>query len=89
MHHGDDLVEHRTREASFGAQCTNHLANSMCRLNNFPCNEQATKPIALPSGSKIVKLFAENMHRTLGHQGYHLSSRVGLPAYSRHTYFAV
>ena len=30
MHHGDDLVEHRTREASFGAQCTNHSANSMC-----------------------------------------------------------
>ena len=30
MHHGDDLVEHRAREASFGAQCTNHSANSMC-----------------------------------------------------------
>ena len=30
MHHGNDLVEHRTREASFGAQCTNHSANSMC-----------------------------------------------------------
>ena len=30
MHHGDDLVEHQTREASFGAQCTNHSANSMC-----------------------------------------------------------
>ena len=30
MHHGDDLVEHRTGEASFGAQCTNHSANSMC-----------------------------------------------------------
>ena len=29
MHHEDDLVEHRTREASFGAQCTNHSANSM------------------------------------------------------------
>ena len=26
MHHGDDLVEHRTREPSFGAQCTNHSA---------------------------------------------------------------
>ena len=24
MHHRDDLVEHRTREASFGAQYTNH-----------------------------------------------------------------
>ena len=24
MHHGDDLVEHRTREASLEAQCTNH-----------------------------------------------------------------
>ena len=23
MHHGDDLAEHRTREATFGAQCTN------------------------------------------------------------------
>ena len=29
MHYGDDLVEHRTREASFGAQCTNHSANSV------------------------------------------------------------
>ena len=29
MHHGNDLVEHRTREASFGAQCTNHSANSI------------------------------------------------------------
>ena len=29
MHHGDDLAEHRTREASFGAQCTNHSANSI------------------------------------------------------------
>ena len=27
MHQGDDLVEHRTREASFGAQCTNQSAN--------------------------------------------------------------
>ena len=25
MHDGDDLVEHRTREVSFGAQCTNHI----------------------------------------------------------------
>ena len=30
IHHGDDLVGHRTREASFGAQCTKHSANSMC-----------------------------------------------------------
>ena len=30
IYHGDDLVEHRTREASFGAQCTNHSANFMC-----------------------------------------------------------
>ena len=27
MHHRDDLAEHRTREASFGAQYTNHSAN--------------------------------------------------------------
>ena len=26
----DDLVEHRTHEASSGAQCTNHPADSMC-----------------------------------------------------------
>ena len=32
MHHRDDLVEHRTREASFGAQCTNHSANSMSSI---------------------------------------------------------
>ena len=30
MHHGDDLVENRTREASLGAQCSNRSANSMC-----------------------------------------------------------
>ena len=35
MHHGDDLVEHRTREASFGAQCTNHSPNSMCFIFFF------------------------------------------------------
>ena len=34
MHHGDDLVEHRTREASFGTQCTNHSPNSMW-LNKY------------------------------------------------------
>ena len=28
MHLGDDLVEHRTHEVCFGAQCTNHSANS-------------------------------------------------------------
>ena len=32
MHHGDDLVEHRTREASFGAQCTNHSAKKLLNL---------------------------------------------------------
>ena len=32
MHHGDDLVEHRAHEASFGALCTNHSANSMFSL---------------------------------------------------------
>ena len=37
MHHGDDLVEHRTREASFGAQCTNHSANSMCSILLSSC----------------------------------------------------
>ena len=35
MHHRDDLVEHRTREASFGAQCTNHSANSMCPITKL------------------------------------------------------
>ena len=40
------------------------------RLNNFLYNQQPTKPIVLANGSKIVKLFAENMHRTLNHQGY-------------------
>ena len=30
MHHRDDLVEHRTREASFGAQYTNHSVYSWC-----------------------------------------------------------
>ena len=32
----DDLVEHRTHEASFVAQCTNHSANSMCSNLNSP-----------------------------------------------------
>ena len=40
------------------------------RLANFSYNELATRPIALPSGSRIVKLFAEHMHQSLGHQGY-------------------
>ena len=35
MHLGDDLVEHRTREASFGAQYTNHSANSMCKNSHI------------------------------------------------------
>ena len=38
MHHGDGLFEYRTREASFGAQCTNHSANSMSLcLSNTHC----------------------------------------------------
>ena len=41
MHHGDDLVEHRTSEASFGAQCTNHSASSMCS------NDEGTLPHAV------------------------------------------
>ena len=40
MHHGDDLVEHRTHKVSFGAQCTNHSANSS-DINI--CKYQSTK----------------------------------------------
>ena len=50
MHHGDDLVEHRTRESSFGAQYTNHSANSMCFLlrvflyiNNAPTTQARSR----------------------------------------------
>ena len=35
MHYEDDLAERRTREASFGAQRTNHSANSMCAYAAF------------------------------------------------------
>ena len=40
------------------------------RLNNFPYDEAIKNPIALHSKSKITKLYAEHMHRNLGHQGY-------------------
>ena len=40
------------------------------RLNNFPYNEAIKNPIALHSKSKITKLYAEHMHRNLGHQDY-------------------
>ena len=47
MHHGDDLVEHRTREVCFGAQCTNHSANSMCVIRiYFDVTEIAIQRIA-------------------------------------------
>ena len=40
------------------------------RLSNFSYNDEVTKPIALPSNNKIVVLYADYMHRKLGHQGY-------------------
>ena len=40
------------------------------RLNNFPYDEAIKNPIALHSKSKITKLYAEHMHRNLGHLGY-------------------
>ena len=40
------------------------------QLNNFPYDEPIKNPIALHSKSKITKLYAEQMHRNLGHQGY-------------------
>ena len=43
MHHRDDLVEHRTREASFGAQYTNHSANSICYLQHISVLQTLTK----------------------------------------------
>ena len=54
MHHGDDLVEHRTREASFGAQCTNYSANSMCTLNNFDNSKILKFSRVPPSGNKKI-----------------------------------
>ena len=43
MHYGDDLVEHRTREASFATQCTNHSANSMWLNKYFFSNSIISK----------------------------------------------
>ena len=40
------------------------------RLSNFSYNDEVTKPIALPSNNEIVVLYADYMHRKLGHQGY-------------------
>ena len=40
------------------------------RLNNFFDNKDIANPIALPSKSKITRLFAEFIHRSYGHQGY-------------------
>ena len=39
-------------------------------LSNFSYNDEVTKPIALPSNNKIVVLYADYMHRKLGHQSY-------------------
>ena len=40
------------------------------RLNNFPYDEPIKNAIVLHSKSKITKIYAEHMHRNLGHQGY-------------------
>ena len=37
------------------------------RLSNFSYNDEVTKPIALLSNNKIVVLYADYMHRKLGH----------------------
>ena len=64
MHHRDDLVEHRTCEASFVAQCTNHSANSMCSL---PVNTK--HPVILPSRHPLTRLIVLNAHERAGHGG--------------------
>ena len=53
MHRGDDLVEHRTREACFGAQCTNHSANSMCYPDHFDAYRSTSNTIAPSTGNAI------------------------------------
>ena len=40
------------------------------RLVNFQLTQGAIGPIALPSTSKIVGLYAQHMHELHGHQGY-------------------
>ena len=40
------------------------------RLDNFHGDEPILRPIALPSKSKLVRMYAEHMHQSLGHQGY-------------------
>ena len=39
------------------------------RLSNFASRAEATKPIALPASSGIVRLFAKSVHQPLSHQG--------------------
>ena len=40
------------------------------RLDNFRGDEPIVRPIVLPSKSKLVRMYAEHMHQSLGHQGY-------------------
>ena len=60
MHHGDDLVEHRTREACFGAQCTNHSANSMCSFKKFTMLEPLEFAAALLHGGNNSQLLSDS-----------------------------
>ena len=62
-HHGDDLVEHRAREASFGAQCTNHSANSMCIF------------IILAVIRRIVKRMARSISAALASERHRLTAQ--------------
>ena len=69
VHHDDDLVEHRTREASFGAQCTNHSANSMCSSRTSYTGQASMKTEQCATPDKLV----ENLH--LGYIIFVLSVR--------------
>ena len=40
------------------------------RLDNFHGDEPILRPVALPSKSKLVRMYAEHVHQSLGHQGY-------------------
>ena len=62
MHHGDDLVEHRTREASFGAQCTNHSANSMCHVQHIRTRAPAEVSCA-PSAGRRALAVKNHIHK--------------------------
>ena len=55
----DDLVERRTRETSFGAQCTDHSANSMSKSQTYLLSIFTCSAIATFSGQPYLGLHSD------------------------------